>query len=193
MSKRNPIIEVISDPTKGFLASFLIGTVLFTIISDGFSALFWENFGSWIQSKLNIHNQTGFRIFALVTLSTLVVVVIYITPFSRWLKKRFENLFRLNNSEKVQTSVKKIEETFPGLITAMGKPMPGKEMAAKQAIIFHWNNGKNNYLNHCWLLCTKDTLEAARFLEKELVDLNMSQKVREHLKDVKTVKKRVAH
>jgi hypothetical protein len=40
MSKRNPIIEVISDPTKGFLASFLIGTVLFTIISDGFSALF---------------------------------------------------------------------------------------------------------------------------------------------------------
>lgn len=183
MSKRNSIVEIISDPTKGFLASFLIGTVLFTIISDGFSALFWENFGSLIQSKLKIHDQTYFRIVALVTLSALVVIVIYITPFSRWLKKRLENLFRLNNPEKIQTSVKKIEEKFPGLITAMGRPIPNKELAAKQAILFHWNNGNNNYVNHCWLLCTNDTLDAARSLEKELVDLNMSQKVKLHYGD----------
>jgi hypothetical protein len=50
--KRDRIIELITDPNKNFLTSFVVGTLLFTVISDGLSALFWETFGDWLQAQL---------------------------------------------------------------------------------------------------------------------------------------------
>lgn len=65
MSRRNPILQALSDPTKNFLSFFFIGVLLVNIFSNGVSDLFWDNLGSWIQDNLNIPNIVVFRVLML--------------------------------------------------------------------------------------------------------------------------------
>jgi hypothetical protein len=84
--KRDRIIELITDPTKNFLTSFLVGTLLFTVISDGLSALFWETFGDWLQVQLGIENKALLQAATVTILTLLILLVIYAPDFPQWLK-----------------------------------------------------------------------------------------------------------
>jgi hypothetical protein len=84
--KRNRIVELITDPTKNFLTFFVVGTLLFAVISDGLSALFWETFSDWLQAQLGIENKALLRAAITTILILLILVVIYGTNFPQWLK-----------------------------------------------------------------------------------------------------------
>ncbi|MBE9118738.1 CRISPR-associated protein [Lusitaniella coriacea LEGE 07157] len=174
MKQRNPIIEWVTDPTKNFLTSFLVGTLLFTIISDGISALFWDNLSEWLQAKLNIEELSTFRLIVVVVLILAIFVLIYVTPFSRWLKRRLVRTFG-NTPQTVQTNVRPLRETFPGLIAVMGRTLPNDESPAERAILHHWNGGQTPHLLHCWIVCTQQSESSAQELQKKLIDKGLSQ------------------
>jgi CRISPR-associated protein (Cas_Cas02710) len=172
MKSRNPIVEWITDPTKSFLTYFLVGILLFTIISDGISDLFWENFGTWLQAQLGIENLLTFRAVVLAVLIPAVLVLIYTTPLTRWLKRR---LFEALGLDKPQTHANPLTETFPGLIAVMSTTPPELESPAERAILHHWNGGRDPHVRHCWLVCTQQSQNAAKELEKKLIDKGVSQ------------------
>jgi CRISPR-associated protein (Cas_Cas02710) len=175
MKQGNPIVEWVTDPTKNFLTSFLVGTLLFTIVSDGISALFWENLGAWLQARLGIENLSTLRFLVVVVLMLAILVLIYVTPFSRWLKRRLVRAFGLNAPQTVQTHAKPLGETFPGLIAVMSNKSPQEESPAERAILHHWNGGCDPHVQHCWLVCTQQSQNAAKELEKKLIDRGVSQ------------------
>lgn len=175
MKQSNPIVEWVTDPTKNFLTSFLVGTLLFTIVSDGISALFWENLGAWLQARLGIENLSTLRFLVVVVLMLAILVLIYVTPFSRWLKRRLVRTFGLNAPQTVQTHAKPLGETFPGLIAVMSNKSPQEESPAERAILHHWNGGQTPNLLHCWLICTQQSQSSAQELQKKLIDKGLSQ------------------
>lgn len=170
--QHNPIVEWIADPTKSFLTYFLVGILLFTIISDGISDLFWEYFCAWLQTRLGIENPLTFRVAVLAVLIPAVLAVIYTTPFLRWFKRR---LFEALGLDKPQTHVNPLTETFPGLIAVMSTTPPEQESPAERAILHHWNGGRDPHVRHCWLVCTQQSENAAKELEKKPIDKGVSQ------------------
>lgn len=174
MKPRNSIVESITDPTKNFLSFFVVGTLLFTIISDGISELFWDLCGTWLQGRLGIDNPSTLKSIVVVTLIALVLIAIYVTPFARWLKGRLFAAFGLNEPPEVETHANPLTETFPGLIAVMSPTPPDRESPAERAILHHWNQGKTlqgkPHLQHCWLICTPQSQEAAQQLYDKLMD-----------------------
>lgn len=174
MKQRNPMIEWVTDPTKNFLTFFLVGTLLFTIVSDGISALFWDNLGEWLQAQLGIENLSTFRLMVVFGLIFVIFVLIYVTPFSRWLKRRLVRAFG-NTPQTIQTHAQPLRETFPGLIAVMGRTPANDESPAERAILHHWNGGQASHLLHCWIVCTQQSECSAQELEKKLIDRSLSQ------------------
>ncbi|MDY6785527.1 MAG: CRISPR-associated protein [Cyanobacteriota bacterium] len=171
MTQRNPIVEWVTDPTKNFLTSFVVGTLLFTIVSDGISALFWDNLGEWLQGQLGIENPSILRFIVVFVLIVAILVLIYATPFSRWVKRRLVRVLQ----PAAQTHVTPLQETFPGLIAVMSPKSPQEESPAERAILHHWNGGQMPHLTHCWLICTQRSQSSAQELQKKLIDKGLSQ------------------
>lgn len=180
MKKRNSIVELITDPTKSFLSFFVVGTVIFTVISNGVSDLFWAMSGIWLQRRLGIDNPLVLKAIAIAVLIALILFIIYITPFSLWFKRRLFELFRGNEPLEIQTNAKPIEETFPGLIALMSPTPPDRQSPAERAILHHWNQGHKPHLRHCWLICTEQSEKAAQELHKKLIDMRISPELQLH-------------
>jgi len=45
MPRPNPILDALTNPAKNFLAFFVVGVLLFNVLSDGLSVLFGDSFG----------------------------------------------------------------------------------------------------------------------------------------------------
>lgn len=174
--KRDRIIELITDPTKNFLTSFVVGTLLFTVISDGLSALFWETFGDWLQAQLGI-GKAMLQAAIVTILTLLILLVIYATNFSQWLKPLIAKFPIFGIKVPDQTNVVPLTTTFPGLITAMSLR---DDSPAQRVIEHHWNQGQNPHLKHCWLICTHQSLPYAQKMIKKLTDTGMTQTVEFH-------------
>lgn len=164
--KRNPVLEAITDPTKNFLATFLIGTVLFSLISDGLSALFWGNFSIWLQSQLSITNKNQFQGYMLIVLIILVLVLIYSTNVAQWMRSLFAQWGILGTETPDQTSTRPIDHPSKGLIVIMS---PKPDSPAEAAIRYHWNQGQAPNLEHCWIICTDTSLPFARPMKQALL------------------------
>jgi CRISPR-associated protein (Cas_Cas02710) len=175
MKSHNPIVEWITDPTKNFLTFFLVGTLLFSIISDGIAELFWEILETGLPVLLKLENSSNLKEIAIVVLITLVLGTIYATPFARWLKHRAVKAFGSNALPSVKTNAHPLTEKFPGLIAVMSTTPPELESPAERAILHHWNNGCDPHVRHCWLVCTQQSQNAAKELEKKLIDMGVSQ------------------
>lgn len=175
--KQNRIVELITDPTKNFLSSFVVGTLLFTVISDGLSALFWESFGDWLQAQLGIENKAMLQAVIVTILTVLILAVIYATNVSQWLKPLIAKFPIFGIKVPDQTNVVPLTTTFPGLITAMS---PREDSPAQRAIEHHWNQGQESHLKHCWLICTHKSLPYAQEMIKKLTDTGMTQSVEFH-------------
>ncbi|AFZ22164.1 CRISPR-associated protein [Allocoleopsis franciscana] len=174
--KQNRIVELITDPTKNFLSSFVVGTLLFTVISDGLSALFWETFGDWLQTQLGI--EKAILQAAITTiLILLILVVIYATNFPQWLKPLIAKFPIFGIKVPDDTNVVPLTTTFPGLITAMSLR---EDSPAQRVIEHHWNQGQKPHLKHCWLICTNQSLPYAQKMIKKLTDTGMTQTVEFH-------------
>ena len=79
---RNPIIEVLTDPRKSFLANFVIGTLIFTIVSDGVSELFWQWIEGWAKTQ-PWASESLFQLYVRIALVLLLLAVIYFTKHYR--------------------------------------------------------------------------------------------------------------
>ncbi|NEP19941.1 MAG: CRISPR-associated protein [Leptolyngbya sp. SIO4C1] len=178
--KRPQLVESITDFSKNFLASFIIGTLVFTIISDGVSALFWEVFGSQLQAYLNgrygwnlSYNQL--RGVMVLLLLGMLLLLVYLTNFARWVWRWVGRLPFLK--VPVQANVERLTTTYPGLIVAMS---PKEDSPAEAVIRFHWNDGQATNLKHCWVLCTAKSLPYATRMVQRLADQGVTQAVKFH-------------
>ncbi|ESA34642.1 crispr-associated protein [Leptolyngbya sp. Heron Island J] len=150
--KSHTVVESITDFTKNFFASFVVGTLVFTIISDGVSALFWEVLGKRLETEFGI-SYNWLRLVTVLLLIGLLLGLTYFTSFARWLQQ-YVPFF----TPPYQPNVQPLTEPYPGLIVAMS---PKNDSPAEAVIRFHWNDGQGNHLKHCWIICTDKSLPYA--------------------------------
>lgn len=173
---RNRIIEAISDPTKNFLAFFLIGTLVFTLVSDGVSNIFWQQLSPWIVKRWGL-DQGAFEVWLTLGMMLGLLGVTYFTNLTRWLRAR---LPFLAVKEIQQVNVKPLERTYPGLIVAMS---PSDRSPAALAIAFHREQGGQGNLGnlrHCWIICTEKSLPYADSLASRLAAAGLMQSLDLH-------------
>ena len=149
-----------------FLAFFVIGTLLFSIFSDGVSALFWDVFGGWLQAQLGIQSQTALRGYTLLVLMVVILGVIYGTNLSQWVR-RLLVLFRVMDAVVPdQAKVAPLTTTCRGLVVVMSTK---EDSPAEVAIRRHWNGGREPHLEHCWVICTEQSVEFAERMHQCLI------------------------
>lgn len=173
--KRNPIVVLITDPTKNFLLFFFVGVLLFAIIANGVADLAWAVFDHWATARFALHPDL-LRLIAVSVLCGLTLGLIYITNFSRWLRRALGRLPMLGIQVPSHTRVAPLQRTFVGLITPMS---PRSDSPAEAAIRHHWQQGQGK-LSHCWLICTERSIDSARELVKRLTDEGVTERVTVH-------------
>ncbi|MGF1495424.1 MAG: CRISPR-associated protein [Elainellaceae cyanobacterium] len=165
-SKRNSILEAISDPTKNFLATFLISTLLFSLIADGVSVLFWGNFSDWLQTQLGIASKNQLQGYILLVLVILVLFLIYSTNLAQRLRTLLMKWRIFGTEIPDRASVVPLKRTSPGLIVLMSTR---DDSPAEFAIRHHWNRGQPPHLQHCWVICTKSSEDYAKKMKQRLL------------------------
>ena len=158
---RNPIIEVLTDQRKSFLANFVLGTLVFTIVSDGLSELFWQWIEGWAKTQ-SWMSESLFQLYVRISLVLILLAVIYFTSITDWITARVRGwLVTLGLLSEAKTAnVVPLERTYPGLIVLMSsKPV---DSPAEAAIRHHLQAEGNNKLKYCWIVCTNKTWEFAR-------------------------------
>lgn len=157
---RNKIVEILADPTKSFLANFVLGTLVFTIVSDGLSDLFWQWIEDWAKTQPWI-GEFSFQLGVRLLLVLLVLAVIYFTRFTDWVKSRLVAMGFL--SEPKVANVTPLEKGYPGLIVIMSSKV--EDSPAEASIRFHIDSDR---LRYCWIICTNRTWEPARLMVDRL-------------------------
>ncbi|GAB4460120.1 MAG: hypothetical protein OHK0037_06790 [Elainellaceae cyanobacterium] len=176
MAKPSWVVRAIADPTKNFLAFFLVGTLLFTIVSDGVSYLVWDWLGTWVESRWGIQ-QAWFRGALTVGLMLLLLGLTYGTNLARWLMGQLRRSPLFAAVEVPQANVVPLQRTYPGLIVAMS---PKPHSPAEEALRFHWNGGQGPHLQDCWMICTQQSLPFATDLAERLTAEGATQTLRLH-------------
>lgn len=174
MSRRNPILEAVTDPGKNFLAFFFIGVLLFNVFSDGISTLFWSSFGEWLQQQLGIRNETVLRSLILLGLALLILLVIYATNLTGAFRRLLRRLNLVDAIVPEDANVSLLTETCRGLVVIMSL---SDDSPAEVAIRHHWNHGNRPCLEFCWLITTPSSLEYCRKLYQALVNEGIAERV----------------
>lgn len=167
VSKRNPVIEAVTNPTKNFLATFLISTILFSIISNGASGLFWGSFSDWMQQQLGITSKDHLQTYILLGLILLVLALIYATNLAQGFRSLLTRWGIIDVEIPDRASVEVLKRTSPGLIVLMSTRI---DSPAEVAIRHHWNQGQIPCLQHCWVICTESSLDYAREMKRSLLE-----------------------
>ena len=170
--KRNAIVEAVTNPTKNFLATFLISTILFNIISDGLSQLFWGNFSDWLQTQLGIISKTQLQGYVLLVLVILVLFLIYATDLVQGFRALLSKWHIIATEVPDRASVKELQHTSPGLVVLMSAK---RDSPAEAAIRYHWNNGQAPCLQHCWVICTDSSLDYAKEMKQRLLESDIDE------------------
>ncbi|NEQ47563.1 MAG: CRISPR-associated protein [Leptolyngbya sp. SIOISBB] len=166
MSRRNPILQALSDPTKNFLSFFIIGVVLLNLFSSGVSDLFWENLGAWLQTNLNIQSLAVFRFWVLFGLLLLTLLLIYGTNLTDWVRRGMTKVGLADAVIPDTAKVVPLRDTCRGLVVIMS---PKEDSPAEFAIRHHWHQGRLPCLEYCWIICTTESVDYARRLEQRLI------------------------
>ena len=165
--KRNAIVEAVTNPAKNFLATFLVSTILFNIISDGLSQLFWGNFSDWLQTQLGITSKSQLQGYVLLLLILLVLLFIYATNLVQGLRSLLSKWHIIATEIPDRAAVKDLQRIAPGLIVLMSAKHASP---AEAAIRYHWNSGQTPHLQHCWVICTDSSLDYAREMKQRLLE-----------------------
>ena len=169
-NRSNAVIDAITNPTKNFLAFFLVGTLLFNILGDGISALFWDSFGKWLQAQLGITAQSELKAVVSLFLFVGLLLFIYASNISNGVRGLLAKLKILDAVIPNQATVVPLAETCPGLVVIMS---PRDDSPAEVAIRHHWNGGEGagqqKGLRHCWIICTAKALDYAETMHQRLI------------------------
>lgn len=171
MKPRN-VAESITDLTKNFFAAFIVGTLIFTIISDGVSNLFWEILQNRLKAEDGGLSYNWLRFGIVLSLILLLLAITYFTSFARWAQKHIP-FFR----PSLQTNVERLTTPYPGLVVAMS---PKDDSPAEAVIRFHWNGGQAEHLQHCWIICTNKSLPYATQMVQRFTEEGITQGVKFH-------------
>ncbi|OKH11428.1 hypothetical protein [[Limnothrix rosea] IAM M-220] len=172
MRRRNKILQILNDPTKNFLAFFFFTVILLNILSNGVSNFFWENLSPILQQYFKIEHPTVFQLLALSTLLGITLLIIYFTSFAGWIRQKLAGSGLLGSVEPERVYVQELTECYRGLVVIMS---PKEDSPAEIAIRHHWNNGSFPRLEHCWIICTEESVPFARRLEQKLVQEGISE------------------
>jgi hypothetical protein len=153
-----------TDPTKNFLLFFILGLIVLPITTNGISELFWTWLSDFMQVKFNIA-RNSVLIYTLFTLVALLLLLVYGTNFTFWLRDRLTKF--LNPIGEFEPNVSEFQDTLAGLIVFGG--LQPNNSPAERAINFHWRNGTGK-LKHCWIICTDSSLAPVNAMVDRLND-----------------------
>lgn len=170
------LVRAIADPTRNFLAFFLVGTLLFSLVSDGVSYLFWDLLGTWVEGRWGV-SQDWFRGGLTVGLLLLLLGLTYGTNLAQTLMLQLRRSPLFAPVDVPEANVAPLERTYPGLIVAMS---PKKNSPAEEAIWFHWNRGQRPHVQDCWIICTERSLAFMTELAERLTAQGVTQILRLH-------------
>lgn len=170
--KRNSIVEAVTDPTKNFLATFLVGTILFNLIADGLSEIFWGTLSQWLQTQLHITDKNQLQGYILAILITIVLLLIYSTNATQWLRSRLTRWSLFGTQVPDRATIAPLTHPRRGLIVLMS---PKADSPAEAAIRYHWNQGQTPCLEHCWIICTETSLPHARAMKQHLLATGLDE------------------
>lgn len=174
MSRRNQILKILNDPTKNFLAFFFFTVILLNLLSNGISDFFWENLSPLIQKYLNIKHPVIFQLVALGGLLGITWLIIYFTSLAEWVRQKLARSGLLGSVEPERVYVHELTECYRGLVVIMSTR---DDSPAEIAIRHHWHNGIAPGLEHCWIICTDESVEFARRLKQKLVQEGIGEQV----------------
>lgn len=166
MSRRSPILDAITDPGKNFIAFFFIGVLLFSVFSDGVSALFWTTFGNWLQERFGVQNEAVLQTWILAGLALLILLTIYFTNLATAVRSLMRRLNLVDAVVPEDAKVQPLAGTCRGLVVIMST---SDNPPAEVAIRHHWNEGDRPHLQHCWLISTTSSLDYTRKLIPKLL------------------------
>ena len=152
MTKGSRFLEKINDPGQNWVMYFLFGVLGLGVLGNGVANLILENLAGWLALQIG-WPKWGIQIVLLLAIAILIFLGIYRSRAD----ERVQAL--LSGRVKSQTNVIPLKNTYFGLIAIASKPTPNKETPAEAAFKFHWQQGKGD-LRYCWLICTKDVLDA---------------------------------
>jgi len=171
------MVQILTDPTKNFLAWFVIGTLVFSIVSDGVTVIFWDVLEQQVYPNVPLTLPYGwFRAIVTTSLVALLLLLIYGTNLSRRVQRSLVWLPFVNETP-IEANVVPLEQTYPGLIVAMS---PREDSPAERVIRYHWNQGQAPHLKHCWLICTEKSLPFAKRMMQRLTDEGITEKLEVH-------------
>lgn len=152
--RRRPlvILSLLSALVPGLTEGVLQGTIAL-VLEDVF--------------KLSV---TPTQLDILVALSALGLVgaiagfALSIDAIARWLWQ----VLNPHTATNPPPTIKVLKDPFQGLIVFVGKPYGSKPTSAELAIARHLKLVDPPHLNHCWLICTSQTIAAARAIRQRL-------------------------
>lgn len=156
------IFEVFANPGKYpvvyFFLSFFVITPALGLAINGLSTIVFETICTYLANRFG-----GDK---LCWQSIVIFVSVFIVFFAIWLFKVPQFFKSILGQPEARTV--KLQEQFPGLITSASRPSPNRQTPAEVAIRYHLK--EKGSLKHCWIICTKDSIDGAKFLINQLVD-----------------------
>jgi len=174
MPRPNPILDALTNPAKNFLAFFVVGVLLFNVLSDGLSVLFWDSFGGWLKDVTGLQNPVVWRGLVLLVLSTVLLLIIYATNLTNGLRWLLTKLRLVDAIVPRDAKVVPLTETCRGLVAIMSL---SHDSPAEVALRHHWNLGDGQGLRYCWLITTPDSLSYARNLHQRLIEEGIAEQI----------------
>ena len=156
----NPFKRALFDPSRNLLLFILIALIVLPFIANGIFDLVWNTGADLLKNSLGVKDKSTVQISVLLFIVVTMVLIIYGTDFVFKIGRFISNNFSFQGS--AIANVQPVTREYAGLITFMS--VRGNS-PAERAIRFHWDQGKNQNYQYCWLICTdKSIYEAERMV-----------------------------
>ncbi|MCL1475012.1 hypothetical protein [Argonema antarcticum] len=161
------IFKIISEPARSpviyFLLYFFIVTPFLGLFINGLSTVIFEA-GCTLLAENFGFTKVFWQFWVAVAFAGLLVFLLMISQVPQLIREVRDRVF----NQPPQINTNELRETFPGLIVlASPTPKNGTRPTPAEVVIrHHLQNGK---LQHCWIICTDQSLPEAQNIIDKLV------------------------
>ncbi len=158
----NPFKRALFDPSRNLFLFIAIALIVLPFIANGIFDLVWNTGADFIKDSLKIKDKSTIQICILSSIVVATIGLIYGTDFVFKLRQYISKTF---SNQRAIANVMPVRRDYAGLIAFMS---PKEESPAERAIRFHWDDGRNQNYQYCWLICTEKSVTAAEKMVAKL-------------------------
>ncbi|GBO52144.1 hypothetical protein APA_5234 [Pseudanabaena sp. lw0831] len=159
----NPFKRAVFDPSRNLFLFIVVALIVLPFIANGIFDLVWNTGADLIKDSLNIKDKSTVQITGLAFIIVMMLLIIYGTDFVFKVSQYFSKFFSPQGG--AIANVRPVKRDYVGLIAFMS---PKRDSPAERAIRFHWDEGKNQIYQYCWLICTEKSVDEAELLVARL-------------------------